>query len=1025
MFQIEDHTIQLEMYRNLFIRQIPMQRKSFHSLQFVLVIIVFFIGCSKNKEHIEKDSLPQGYSEAQFIADSIFLYDVAFPAYERGYLQLPNYDTMYYGALSGVEVALRMMAWRKDSLSVTSAGIIIMDTGFGQLFRGEYDSVTLWYDKALKIFDDYFGEGSIGTYACHIAYAAFYDQKQDYQKALDHGLKALHIANTLYGPDTRFPGSMHWNIGLIYENMEDYDNAAKHYLLSAKHFERLNQLSQTPRCYDRLGSFSLIKGEYDEAMHHYQRMLDIRRSIYPENDLQVISSLYRIASVHLAKGEWQVGEELIKTIPPMPSVNAIGRQYFNITSNYMDIGDIYFKAGRFDTAAEYYRKLLELETRYSGPHHPRTANAYSRLSKNWLGMTEPDSAIYYGHCALHSLYSQVDPDNPLSNPESQRVILGYDLPAALTRKAEGYYQRYILNKDRGDLEEARSLYKSAEAFVNRLRMEYAHDLSKQTLVEKALPIFTGGVRTATLLFDLTGNKVYLEDAFAFSERSKSMILQEARQTSKERKYQGIPAAWIEEGRNLKIDLAFYQKKYAEEEAKFDQQDSVRLTRYQSRIVELQQQKEHWENTVKQKWPSYFSLQHEPVIVELDGIQKRIDPGSCLIEYFMTDTSLYIFTLDQSGIHYSLRKNDAKLQSDLQEFRQLTSTVPRFNDDKELINDKFVALGHRLYLWLLEGVPGLNGKDKLVIIPDGMLALVPFSALLVDIPDKKGFRHWPWVLKKYQIQQEYSASLYLEERVKHRSGRSYLGFAPEYEGELLAMRGGADSILLSRAFGETGNRIPALQYNRDEVEAAAEAFSGKFHAGKEASERHFKEEAKKSRVLHLAMHALTDDENPAYSQLLFTRQEQDTVEDGQLHAYELYNMELKADLAILSACNTGTGKLLRGEGVMSLSRAFKYAGCPNIMMSLWSISDASTRDVVRLFVTALSKGAGKASALHSAQKAYLEDADESYTHPYYWAAFVLVGDDQPLELSSEWWIWVAAFIALIVILGKFQFWRSQG
>jgi CHAT domain-containing protein len=152
-----------------------------------------------------------------------------------------------------------------------------------------------------------------------------------------------------------------------------------------------------------------------------------------------------------------------------------------------------------------------------------------------------------------------------------------------------------------------------------------------------------------------------------------------------------------------------------------------------------------------------------------------------------------------------------------------------------------------------------------------------------------------------------------------------------------------------------------------------------------------------------MHALTNDTDPLYSQLVFTQNPADTVEDNSLHAYELYNMRLDANLAVLSACNTGAGKLVRGEGIMSLSRAFKFAGCPNILMSLWSVNDASAKDIVVDFHQNLKNGKGKATALQAAQLHFLGSANEANTHPFFWATFVPVGDDEPVGDSNfPWW-----------------------
>ena len=127
---------------------------------------------------------------------------------------------------------------------------------------------------------------------------------------------------------------------------------------------------------------------------------------------------------------------------------------------------------------------------------------------------------------------------------------------------------------------------------------------------------------------------------------------------------------------------------------------------------------------------------------------------------------------------------------------------------------------------------------------------------------------------------------------------------------------------------------------------------------------------------------------------------DSTEDGLLHTYELYNLNLNAQLACLSACNTGFGQVRSGEGMVSLAKGFYYAGVSNIMMSLWSVPDNSTSEIIQMFNEELEKGAGKAEALRMAKLRYLEQADAYSSEPYHWAAFTLIGDNEPVTTSGR-------------------------
>ena len=182
----------------------------------------------------------------------------------------------------------------------------------------------------------------------------------------------------------------------------------------------------------------------------------------------------------------------------------------------------------------------------------------------------------------------------------------------------------------------------------------------------------------------------------------------------------------------------------------------------------------------------------------------------------------------------------------------------------------------------------------------------------------------------------------------------------------------------------------------------------------ANEAVFKSNAIDYGILHLATHAIIDGENPLNSYLIFTSTG-DSTEDNNLYAWELYNMRLNAQMAVLSACNTGFGKLQRGEGVMSLGRAFAYAGVPSIVMSLWPAEDESTADLMGYFYEALAEGQSKDEALRNAKLRFLKEMPPSKHHPFYWAGFVVQGDAGPLKSNEiPLWIWGLC----VVLIGCF-------
>jgi CHAT domain-containing protein len=207
-------------------------------------------------------------------------------------------------------------------------------------------------------------------------------------------------------------------------------------------------------------------------------------------------------------------------------------------------------------------------------------------------------------------------------------------------------------------------------------------------------------------------------------------------------------------------------------------------------------------------------------------------------------------------------------------------------------------------------------------------------------------------------------------------------------------------------------LPGIQ---KEVDLISKELKTSIYRGKEASEVKFREESEDYDILHLAMHAFIDDENPAFSRLAFHQNNStDAQNNGWLNTADIYNLDLKANLTVLSACNTGSGRLQKGEGVMSLARGFLYAGCPSIVMTLWEVEDKAGTQIMGAFYKNLKKGRTIDEALRLAKLEYLENANPRTAHPHYWLGYVSIGDSSPLFRSYDYYFFGLLIIVLIAI-----------
>ena len=209
----------------------------------------------------------------------------------------------------------------------------------------------------------------------------------------------------------------------------------------------------------------------------------------------------------------------------------------------------------------------------------------------------------------------------------------------------------------------------------------------------------------------------------------------------------------------------------------------------------------------------------------------------------------------------------------------------------------------------------------------------------------------------------------------------------------------DSLEIPGTQDTLRNSLLPLNWSEKEVLDIADIVGGETYCRQNATEGLFKKKAAKAGILHIATHAIVNDVNPMFSKLIFAP-DSNSSEDGYVNTYELYNMKLNAGLIVLSACNTGYGKLVRGEGVMSLARGCMYAGCPSIVMSLWAVDDQSTSLLMKNFYNNLVQGLNKDEALRRAKLEFLNSADEIKSNPFYWSGMIFIGDTKPLPIKQK-------------------------
>ena len=275
---------------------------------------------------------------------------------------------------------------------------------------------------------------------------------------------------------------------------------------------------------------------------------------------------------------------------------------------------------------------------------------------------------------------------------------------------------------------------------------------------------------------------------------------------------------------------------------------------------------------------------------------------------------------------------------------------------------------------------LSKKSQVTILPDGILNYIPFEVLITREP-KEGkdspYEKLDYLGKKYALSYSQSASVYLSMLARSST--------PEQDTEIKELVAFGDPLYL--------DQYKRLEFSGEEVQSIATLFPGgevNLFLRENANETNAKKEniLPAYKYIHFATHGLVDENNPGRSGLVLS-QDKSKPEDGILRAEEISLMKLNAELVVLSACQTGLGKMIRGEGMIGLSRSFMYAGTSAVVVSLWSVSDQSTNLLMnRFYENHILHKLSKADALQQARNSMIRES--TYAHPFFWAPFVLTG-----------------------------------
>lgn len=880
--------------------------------------------------------------------------------------------------------------------------------GWNLMCLGRYDEALAYSKYSLEKITERFGENHIRSSELCVGISFNYFSRGDYGHALEYQFKGLHIVTNVFPEGHYYLNNLNRNIGDIYRMKGDPEKAVEFYLKVRDFwgavFYKDPGFQSIVECYLEMNDLESARRIVDEGSINYHATTH-------ENLLDEVFFRYGQAMLYEADGRPDLAEEYTKRLTtrlleegdPMIMTEFLCRVL-------VFLGKVQAGRGKIDESVATFREAIAAWDEHSGFGSQSTIPSVLEIAKLQARKLDYQAALEEIRLGLERTVPDFRSGDVLAHPDLKGLSANSNLVALLTEKASILKSGYVAEKKPEYLTAAWETARHTIDFIQRTRDGYLGQDSKLALSQKAMPLVETLLACAGELNRRTNDPDYLKEGFMSVEKIKSIVLLENLNTSYAQHVSNLSEEIQVAEKGLTSDLAFYDKLILEEGLKGAQRDSVKLYYWHRKRLAVKEAHDSLMQVVQGKYPEFYHLKQNLPISSVEEVQKFLGKDEGLVNYFLGDTMLAIFSLTRNEFFFHQLAWTATQDSLLDAFCKFVGRSGKSWDDRQ--REDWVKRGRELFQMLLPAWNAQTLPSSLVVIPDGKLDYLPFHLLQAEPSSGKSWRNLPYLLRYCDVRYQFSASLLTHPL---RSGEDaeldYAGFAPSYDGsEFIASRSGADSSLLAGLYPEIArNGLARLSHNQPEVEKASALWKARPYLAEQATERRFKETGTRARLLHLAMHALTNDQEPLLSQLVFSRGK-DTLEDGRLHNYELQNLRLSADLTVLSACNTGAGQLRRGEGVMSVSRAFRLAGCPNIVMSLWQANDKSTSMLITRFFEQLKKGNGKAAALRESSLHYLSVAEEPYTHPFFWGNMMLIGDDEPIRAAwPRWGYWVIALL----------------
>lgn len=701
--------------------------------------------------------------------------------------------------------------------------------------------------------------------------------------------------------------------------------------------------------------------DLDESQHYYEMALEIYKHVYHDNHptLAVAYSnlgqiyrkqqIYNTSLVHYEKA-LAIWDALYPDVHP------------NKAFVYSSIAQVFQDKKAYDSSLVYANKALGIYQQTYGAKHPNTAACYTLIGTIYSDKRDYDKALETLQKALISNVNSFSSTEYIQNPKIGEYFDGQLLLSTLMHKSIVLSKREAEKTLRiKDLTLALSTFQSCDTLLDQLRQTRTGKNDKLALGVYSYDVYDKSIELCLLLSENTFRKeYYLKLAYYFIERSKASVLQESIAETKAKEFAGIPNTEIEKEDAFKIKISFLEQQLAKGIA-----DETEMKSVTSDLFDTKREYESFIRSLEKNYPAYYNLKYNVQSIDIEDLQQKLKPEDCILEYFVSESTHMVRIFRITAKDYKVYS--VPLMDTYEKYISGMRNAIKFGN-----KPTFIKTSSALYNQLIPALP--KSCAHLIVIPDGKMGSIPFDALLKTVPktDTVAYAQMDFLIRYVAISYTYAGTLYKSPSQK-KTDPAVLLFAPvdfSEVSDLTSLPGTLKEVdLLNEAFKKT-SQVKLFTYQTASRKVL------------------ISDSIRRYSIIHLATHGLVDEEQPELSCIYTygTSEENDRIYSG-----DIYNMHLNADLVTLSACQTGLGKIAKGEGLIGLSRALFYAGADNITVSLWRVSDVSTQVYMNDFYT-IYLNEGKDTFAEASREAKLKLLNSvEFDNPYYWSAFILIGN----------------------------------